>query len=223
MIRRQALEALGGFEELFLFRLKSDLAIRMKPAGGDCDPLSARSFERRQAYLASAHRVYRSRYLFFHKHYGRKTARLKERPYKPTLNVLALGLFSTNSASRKVATKSRQARALEMAFGVSGSGCHETGRSGMRQSPKPFGWEECGVVRRCRPWIAKGPYITFRSQQDPVYIPRSTMASVLAIQYVGCRGILGLPVLKLCPINSTLTWFTSPWQTPILYRQDKPR
>jgi len=81
MIRRDALEELGGFDEDYFFFLEeTDLAVRMRKAGWKVihEP-RARAVHLQGAtaatYKASARiEFYRSRYLFFRKHYGAVTA-----------------------------------------------------------------------------------------------------------------------------------------------------
>ncbi len=118
MIRRNALEQLGGFDEdYFFFMEETDLAVRMRQAGWKVvhDP-RARAVHLQGAtakgYQASARiEFYRSRYLFFRKHYGLRTARLLKGVLTAnlTLNVLALGPASllTFGKLEKVSAKYR--------------------------------------------------------------------------------------------------------------------
>jgi GT2 family glycosyltransferase len=115
MIRRDALEDLGGFDEDYFFFLEeTDLAVRMRRAGWKVvhEP-RARAFHLQGAtagtYRAAARiEFYRSRYLFFEKHFGRgarvflqavMTANL-------TLNVIFLG-------AARVLTLSKAGRVAE--------------------------------------------------------------------------------------------------------------
>lgn len=118
MIRRQALEQLGGFDEDYFFFLEeTDLAVRMRQARWKVihDP-RAKAVHLQGAtakrYQSSARiEFYRSRYLFFRKHYGARTMRLLKGVLTTnlTLNVLALGLASLLTLGRveKVAAKYR--------------------------------------------------------------------------------------------------------------------
>lgn len=118
MIRRDALDKLGGFDEdYFFFMEETDLAVRMRQAGWKVvhDP-RARAVHLQgataKAYQASARiEFYRSRYRFFGKHYGVRTMRLLQGVLTAnlTLNVLALGLASlvTLGKVEKVSAKYR--------------------------------------------------------------------------------------------------------------------
>jgi GT2 family glycosyltransferase len=118
MIRRQALEQLGGFDEDYFFFLEeTDLAVRMRQAGWKVihDP-GAKAVHLQGAtakgYQSSARiEFYRSRYLFFRKHYGVRAMRVLKGVLTTnlTLNVLALGAASLVTFGRvgKVAAKYR--------------------------------------------------------------------------------------------------------------------
>jgi GT2 family glycosyltransferase len=123
MIRRQALEQLGGFDEDYFFFLEeTDLAVRMRQAGWKVihDPRAGAVHLQgatANAYPASARiEFYRSRYHFFRKHYGLRTAQLLKGVLLAnlTLNALILGLASllTFGGVEKVAAKYRVRAAL---------------------------------------------------------------------------------------------------------------
>ncbi len=123
MIRRKALEQLGGFDEnYFFFMEETDLAVRMRQAGWKVVHAPLASAVHLQGataktYHASARiEFYRSRYLFFRKHYGLRTAHLLKGVLLAnlSLNVLVLGLASllTFGAVEKVAAKYRVRAAL---------------------------------------------------------------------------------------------------------------
>jgi GT2 family glycosyltransferase len=118
MIRRKALEQLGGFDEDYFFFLEeTDLAVRMRQTGWKVVHDPRAEAVHLQGATASTHQAeariefYRSRYLFFRKHYGPgamlflkgvMTANL-------TLNVLVFGLASVLTLGRveKVTAKCR--------------------------------------------------------------------------------------------------------------------
>jgi GT2 family glycosyltransferase len=101
IIRRVALQELGGFDEDYFFFLEeTDLAVRMRKAGWEVvhDP-GARATHLQggtaKTYQAAARiEFYRSRYLFFRKHYGISAMRFLKAVMVAnlTLNVMALGL-----------------------------------------------------------------------------------------------------------------------------------
>jgi len=101
MIRRSALEQLGGFDEHYFFFLEeTDLALRMRMAGWTVmhDP-RAKAVHLQGATantLPSAARIefYRSRYIFFRKHYGSAPALFLKVALTANLmlNALFLGL-----------------------------------------------------------------------------------------------------------------------------------
>ncbi len=101
MIRKTALEELGGFDEDYFFFLEeTDLAVRMRAAGWKVlhEP-RARAVHLQGAtaktYQAAARiEFYRSRYLFFQKHYGTRSMRVLKSVLKLNLllNVLFLGM-----------------------------------------------------------------------------------------------------------------------------------
>ncbi len=118
MIRRLALEQVGGFDEDYFFFLEeTDLAVRMRKAGWKVvhNPF-ARALHLQGAtaktYQASARiEFYRSRYLFFRKHYGIRASNFLKGVViaNLTLNVAGLGLASliTSGSLEKVAEKYR--------------------------------------------------------------------------------------------------------------------
>jgi GT2 family glycosyltransferase len=118
MIRRRALEQVGGFDEgYFFFMEETDLAVRMRRVGWKVvhDP-RARAVHLQGAtaksYQAAARiEFYRSRYLFFRKHYGLRSVRLLKGVVTANLalNVLGLGLASLLTFGRveEVAAKYR--------------------------------------------------------------------------------------------------------------------
>jgi hypothetical protein len=118
MIRRQAMEQLGGFDEDYFFFLEeTDLAVRMRQAGWKVihDP-RARAIHLQGAtakdYHASARiEFYRSRYLFFRKHYSVRAMRILKGVIMAnlTLNVFALGLASllTLGTAEKITARYR--------------------------------------------------------------------------------------------------------------------
>jgi GT2 family glycosyltransferase len=123
MIRRPALEALGGFDEDYFFFLEeTDLAVRMRQAGWKVIHDPCASAVHLQGATAKANpasariEFYRSRYLFFRKHYGVRAMRLLKGVLTTNLalNVLALGLASllTFGRAAKVAAKYRVRAAL---------------------------------------------------------------------------------------------------------------
>lgn len=103
MLRRKALDEVGGFDEDYFFFLEeTDLAVRMRSAGWKVIHEPRAIAVHLQGATAktyqSAARIefYRSRYVFFEKHYGpRSTALLKiVLSTNLLLNVLFLGLAS---------------------------------------------------------------------------------------------------------------------------------
>lgn len=100
MIRREAMEELGGFDEDYFFFLEeTDLAVRMRTRGWEVvhDP-RPKAFHLQGATAKtyqSAARIefYRSRYLFFRKHYGRGAEKFLRTVMLLNLflNVLVLG------------------------------------------------------------------------------------------------------------------------------------
>ncbi|MGO9568820.1 MAG: glycosyltransferase family 2 protein [Desulfomonilaceae bacterium] len=118
MIRRQALEQLGGFDEDYFFFLEeTDLAVRMREAGWKVihDPRATavhlQGATAKTYHAAARIEFYRSRYLFFRKHYGVRTMRLLKGvlTINLALNVLALGSISllTFGRASKVAARYR--------------------------------------------------------------------------------------------------------------------
>jgi GT2 family glycosyltransferase len=118
MIRREALERVGGFDEgYFFFMEETDLAVRMRQSGWKVvHHPRARAVHLQGAtaksYQAAARiEFYRSRYHFFCKHYGIRSVRLLKGVVTAnlTLNVLGLGLASLLTLGRveEVAAKYR--------------------------------------------------------------------------------------------------------------------
>lgn len=100
MIRRAALEEVGGFDQDYFFFLEeTDLAVRMRRRGWKVmhEPRAvAVHFQgaTARAYEASARiEFYRSRYIFFRKHYGVRATRVLQSLLlvNLTLNVIVLG------------------------------------------------------------------------------------------------------------------------------------
>jgi len=118
MVRREAFEELGGFDEDYFFFLEeTDLAVRMGQAGLQVvhEP-RARAVHLQGAtadVLPASARIefYRSRYLFFSKHYGtRAMSALKTvMTANLALNVLGLGLVAllTFGQARNITNKLR--------------------------------------------------------------------------------------------------------------------
>ncbi len=101
MVRREALEDVGGFDEDYFFFLEeTDLAVRMRKAGWKVVHEPRARAVHLQGATAGAYRAaariefYRSRYLFFVKHYGRGAGLLLKAVMTAnlTLNVVFLGL-----------------------------------------------------------------------------------------------------------------------------------
>lgn len=114
IVRRQALQELGGFDEDYFFFLEeTDLAVRMRKAGwGVLHEPAARATHLQGAtaktYQAGARiEFYRSRYLFFEKHYGVAAKRFLKAVMTAnlTLNAIALGFANalTVGKSRSIA------------------------------------------------------------------------------------------------------------------------
>jgi GT2 family glycosyltransferase len=101
MVRREALEDVGEFDEDYFFFLEeTDLAVRMRKAGWKVVHEPRALAVHLQGATAGAYRAaariefYRSRYLFFVKHYGRGACFLLKvvMTANLTLNVVFLGL-----------------------------------------------------------------------------------------------------------------------------------
>lgn len=101
LVRRKALEQVGGFDEGYFFFLEeTDLAVRLREAGWKVvhHPL-ARAVHLQGATAKTYHagariEFYRSRYRFFAKHYGKNQMRILKAVLLAnlTLNVLFLGI-----------------------------------------------------------------------------------------------------------------------------------
>ncbi len=116
MIRRAAWKQLGGFDEDYFFFLEeTDLAVRMRSAGWEVVHEPRASAVHLQGATANTVKTgariefYRSRYLFFRKHYGARSMSLLKRVLTANLalNVAFLGLLNavTLGRSRRVADK----------------------------------------------------------------------------------------------------------------------
>jgi len=118
MVRKQALEQVGGFDEDYFFFLEeTDLAVRMRAQGWRVihEP-RARAVHLQGAtagtYPASARiEFYRSRYIFFRKHYGENAVRFLKTVLitNLTINVLVLG-SATLATLGKIASVSSRLR-----------------------------------------------------------------------------------------------------------------
>lgn len=116
MIRREALERVGGFDEDYFFFLEeTDLALRMRSAGWEVvhDP-RAKAVHLQGAtaktYVAAARiEFYRSRYLFFQKHYGMRSARVLKAVLTANLalNAAFLGLATLLTFGRVRSVRER--------------------------------------------------------------------------------------------------------------------
>jgi GT2 family glycosyltransferase len=116
MIRRQALDQLGGFDEdYFFFMEETDLAVRMRQTGWKVVHDPCAEAVHLQGATAKTHQAaariefYRSRYHFFRKHYGVRAMRLLKGVMTANLtaNVVGLGLTSLLTLGRveKVSAK----------------------------------------------------------------------------------------------------------------------
>ncbi len=103
MLRREAMNEVGGFDEDYFFFLEeTDLAVRMRKAGWKVihEPRAIAVHLQgatAKTYQAAARiEFYRSRYLFFQKHYGPRSTSLLRAVLKANLflNVLFLGVAS---------------------------------------------------------------------------------------------------------------------------------
>lgn len=99
-IRREALEKVGGFDEDYFFFLEeTDLAVRMRKAGWQvvhhpgAKAIHLQGSTAKTYQAAARIEFYRSRYLFFQKHYGLPAMRFLKTVMVAnlTLNVMALG------------------------------------------------------------------------------------------------------------------------------------
>jgi GT2 family glycosyltransferase len=99
MIRREALKELGGFDEDYFFFLEeTDLAVRMRKAGWRvvheprAHAVHLQGATAKRFHAAARIEFYRSRYLFFNKHYGPTSAAVLKAALTAnlSLNVLAL-------------------------------------------------------------------------------------------------------------------------------------
>lgn len=103
MIRREALDEVGGFDEGYFFFLEeTDLAVRMRKAGWKIIHEPRAIVVHLQGATAKTYQAaariefYRSRYLFFQKHYGSRATSFLKTVLRANLllNVLFLGLAS---------------------------------------------------------------------------------------------------------------------------------
>jgi GT2 family glycosyltransferase len=109
MIRRDALDELKGFDEDYFFFLEeTDLAVRMRKAGWKVVHEPAAKAVHLQGATAKTYRAggriefYRSRYVFFRKHYGTVAMRALQVVMiaNLTLNVLGLGIANAATLGR---------------------------------------------------------------------------------------------------------------------------
>jgi len=123
MIRRRALEELGGFDEDYFFFLEeTDLAVRMRAAGWTVvhEPRAGAVHLQgatAKSYQAAARiEFYRSRYLFFQRHYGPASMGLLKAALTANLllNVIFLGAahFFTLGKARSIGGQFRVKREL---------------------------------------------------------------------------------------------------------------
>jgi len=123
MIRSAALKQVGGFDEDYFFFLEeTDLAVRLRAAGWKVMHEPRARAVHLQGATARSHgaaariEFYRSRYLFFRKHYGKGSANLIRALFAAnlTLNVSALGLawLATLGRPHSVARSFRVKREL---------------------------------------------------------------------------------------------------------------
>jgi GT2 family glycosyltransferase len=116
MIRKTALDQVGGFDEDYFFFLEeTDLAVRLRAAGWKVVHEPRASAVHLQGATAKTYQAaariefYRSRYLFFHKHYGSRSMQFLRSVLKMNLllNVLVLGVVRmvTLGKCRSVAAK----------------------------------------------------------------------------------------------------------------------
>jgi GT2 family glycosyltransferase len=123
MIRREAIEQLGGFDERYFFFLEeTDLAVRMVRNGWNVVHEPRARAAHLQGATAKKHapeariEFYRSRYLFFSQHYGTMSASILKAAMVANLafNVVALGLARFVTAGRvdSVAERFRVRHAL---------------------------------------------------------------------------------------------------------------
>ncbi len=116
MIRRAALDQLEGFDEDYFFFLEETaLAVRMRRRGWKVMHEPRARAVHLQGATASAYRAsariefYRSRYLFFRKHYGRAVCGILKavQVANLTLNVISLGLVSLATLGRAEGLRTR--------------------------------------------------------------------------------------------------------------------
>lgn len=103
VLRREALDEVGGFDEDYFFFLEeTDLAVRMRKAGWKVihEPraiaVHLQGATAKTYHAAARIEFYRSRYLFFRKHYGSRSTSILRTVLEANLflNVLVLGLAS---------------------------------------------------------------------------------------------------------------------------------
>jgi len=123
MIRVQAFLDVGGFDEDYFFFLEeTDLALRMRKTGWDAyhhpgaDAVHLQGATAKKMELESRIEFYRSRYIFFRKHYGSFSTNVVKivQVASLTINVAFWGLV----AAATCGTISNQARRLEVKFGL---------------------------------------------------------------------------------------------------------
>ncbi|MBM4325695.1 MAG: glycosyltransferase family 2 protein [Deltaproteobacteria bacterium] len=116
MIRREAAEQLGGFsEDYFFFLEETDLAVRMRRAGWKVIHIPSARAVHLQGASANEHgaasriEFYRSRYIFFKKHYGPVSAGILKCALiaNLTMNVALLGLLNALTLGQSQRSVSR--------------------------------------------------------------------------------------------------------------------
>jgi GT2 family glycosyltransferase len=133
MIRRDALDELQGFDEDYFFFLEeTDLAVRMRKAGWKVVHEPAAKAVHLQGATAKTYQAasriefYRSRYLFFHKHYGPAAMKALKTVMTANLTLNALGLgVATAATLGRVHSVAGQFRVRSQLWKWHLSGCPE--------------------------------------------------------------------------------------------------